>query len=244
MANDNEETVQDVVDSMTEKQKNVMYALIGQALEDAGVTDEDFEGGDNMKHNVFDNDEMYEDDYLTHADQAGILEMANKVGSFQDALEIFADDNGLQHDAIASGFAQENISTLFPELNAGRKPVRRSTTVRHGEGNAQNVSLEGVEMSGAYVLHNHVVVNGESDTFSDLDFYEMCDHQDVSGFALVSGDKWYWMKPLVPINEAVYNEARLGVPIDALLSGGTSIDEATLEVLRNNGYIDYQRGYL
>lgn len=115
--NDDEETVQDVVDSMSEKQKNVMYALIGQALEDAGVTDEDFEGGDNMKHNVFDNDEMYEDDYLTHADQAGILEMANKVGSFQDALEIFADDNGLQHDAIASGFAQENISTLFPEYH-------------------------------------------------------------------------------------------------------------------------------
>lgn len=114
MAN-NGKTVQDVIDSMSEEQKNVMYALIGQALEDAGVGDD--EEDDDMKHNVFDNDEMYEDDYLTHADQAEILVMANKVGSLQDALEIYADENNLQHDAIASGFAQENISTLFPEYH-------------------------------------------------------------------------------------------------------------------------------
>lgn len=117
MANENnEKTVQDVVDSMTEEQKNVMYALIGQALEDAGAGDDE-EDDDDMKHNVFDNDETYEDDYLTHADQESILAMANKVGSLQDAIEIYSDENNLQHDAIASGFAQENIHTLFPEYH-------------------------------------------------------------------------------------------------------------------------------
>ncbi len=110
MANE-EKTVQDVVDSMTEEQQNVMY-------EDAGMDeDEDDEEDYNMKHNVFDQDDMYEDEYLTHSDQQDILTMATKIGSFREALEIYADDNDLQHDAIASGFAQENISTLFPEYH-------------------------------------------------------------------------------------------------------------------------------
>lgn len=128
MANE-EKTVQDVVDSMSEEQKNVMYALIGQALEDAGAGDEE---DNNMKHNVFDNDEMYEDDVLTHSDQEDILNIANKVGSFQDALEIYADDNGLQHDAIASGFAQENISTLFPEYHDVRPGAPELITTDQG----------------------------------------------------------------------------------------------------------------
>lgn len=107
---DEEETVEDVFNTLTEKQKNVVYAIIGQALEDNG-------GENDMKHNVFDMDDYMEDDYLTHADQEDILTMANKVGSFQDALEIYSNENDLQHDAIASGFAQENISTLFPEYH-------------------------------------------------------------------------------------------------------------------------------
>lgn len=125
----NEKTVQDVVDSMSEEQKNVMYALIGQALEDAGAGDDE---EDDMKHNVFDNDETYEDDYLTHSDQAEILGMANKVGSFQDALEIYAEENNLQHDALASGFAQENISTLFPEYHDVRSGAPELITTDQG----------------------------------------------------------------------------------------------------------------
>lgn len=125
----NEKTVQDVVDSMSEEQKNVMYALIGQALEDAGAGDEE---DDDMKHNVFDNDEMYEDEYLTHSDQEGILAVANKVGSFQDALEIYAEENDLQHDALASGFAQENISTLFPEYHDVRSGAPELVTTDQG----------------------------------------------------------------------------------------------------------------
>ena len=115
-----EKTVQDVVDSMTEEQKTVMYALIGQALEDAGVDDNDDSEEDNdMKHNVFDNDEMYQDDVLSHSDQEAILELAKKGGSFQDALEYYAEENGLSHaDAVSSGFAQTGdggVSWLFPE---------------------------------------------------------------------------------------------------------------------------------
>ena len=119
--NNNEETVKDVIDSMSEKQKTVMYALIGEALESNDEDIEHSEGGyDTMKHNVFDNDEIYEGGVLCHADQGEILEMAKKPGmTFQSALEMYADENKLQHDALSSGFAQDtadgNVSWLFPE---------------------------------------------------------------------------------------------------------------------------------
>lgn len=110
-----EKTVQDVVDSMTEEQKTVMYALIGQALEDngAGTDDDDSEGGnDDMKHNVFDADEQ--DNYegvLTHSDQEEILKLAKttSVGSLRDAMEIYAEKS----DHLAHGI--DEIETLFPE---------------------------------------------------------------------------------------------------------------------------------
>lgn len=125
---DNEKTVQDVVDSMTEEQKTVMYALIGQALEDAGADENDDEskGGDNsMKQNVFDNDERQETGYLSHSDQEEILNLAksSQVGSFQTALQIYAEDNDvLAHDAVG-GFPETgegNIYNLFPEYKEVR----------------------------------------------------------------------------------------------------------------------------
>lgn len=114
---ESEETVADVFDTLTEKQKNVVYALIGQALED-GVEDEDDEGEDNMKHNVFDQDDHK--DVLSHSAQENIVSMAksSQIGSFQNALQIYAEDNNLQHDALSSGFVQTgegNVATLFPE---------------------------------------------------------------------------------------------------------------------------------
>lgn len=117
---DDEKTVKDVFDSMTDEQKTVVYAMIGQALEDAGV---DGEKGDeeDMKHNVFDMDEQQQD-YLTHSDQGEILEMAkkNNIGSFKRALEIYSEENGVEisHADTVGGFIQNgagNVTTLFPE---------------------------------------------------------------------------------------------------------------------------------
>lgn len=120
----NEKTVKDVVDSMTEEQKTVMYAMIGQALEDAGVIeDEDEEGDEDMKHNVFDNDYNNQEDYLTHSDQGYILDMAkkNNVGSFKRALELYSEENGVEitHADTVGGFTQSlgtgDVTKLFPE---------------------------------------------------------------------------------------------------------------------------------
>ena len=103
-----EKTVQDVIDTMTEEQKTVMYALVGAALEDD--MEEDEGGDEDMKHNVFDQDEQKKDSYLSHSDQAKILEMAKatSIGSLQHAMEIYAEENALQHGI-------DEIETLFPE---------------------------------------------------------------------------------------------------------------------------------
>lgn len=125
-----DKTVKEVFDSMTEEQQNVVYAMIGMALED-GEADEDddeiehSEGGEEvMKNNVFDRGEVQTGAVLTHADQEMILARAKKNGSFQAAVQEFMEENELQHDAIASGFVQEgepyNISTLFPDYKEVR----------------------------------------------------------------------------------------------------------------------------
>lgn len=119
MAEENKEkTVQDVIDTMSEEQKNVMYALIGQALEEKGEDEGDDE---EMKHNVFEN-EANETDYLSHSVQADILDMAkkNNVGSLQRAMEIYSEENGLEimHADTVGGFVQSgagNVTELFPE---------------------------------------------------------------------------------------------------------------------------------
>ena len=120
-----EKTIREVFNELTGEQQEVVYALIGMALEDANKNENDDEEGDgNMKHNVFDNDERKQD-YLSHSVQEDIIKLAksSQVGSLQTALEIYADSNGLQHDALSGGFTQNgtgNVTMLFPEYQEVR----------------------------------------------------------------------------------------------------------------------------
>ena len=109
-----EKTVQDVVDSMTEEQRNVMYALIGQALEGQNAEHSNIENGgeDEMKHNVFENENVKENnDVLTHAEEEAILRDAKRYGSLRESC--------LQHGITnidAAGY-------LFPEYqNLNKEP--------------------------------------------------------------------------------------------------------------------------
>lgn len=118
-----EKTVQDVFDTFTEEQKTVVYALIGQALEDAGGSDDDdekvehsddFEGGNNtMKHNIFDTDTQTQGAVLSHADQMEIINLAKSsaVGSLKTAMEIYASEHP---DTLQHGF--DDIGILFPDF--------------------------------------------------------------------------------------------------------------------------------
>ena len=94
-----DKTVQEVIDSMTEEQKTVMYALIGQALEDA-EGDNDSKGGNTMKQNAFDMDNEYDGEVLSHSELEAIVGDAKRYGSMKDAF-------------IAHGI--EQIDYLFPE---------------------------------------------------------------------------------------------------------------------------------
>lgn len=132
-----DETIKDVFDAMTEKQKMVVYALVGNAMseeEDDDKKKEDSKGGDDsMKHNVFDTDQT-ESNVISHSDQEGILEMAKnrQVGTFQNAFSMYIEDNALQHDATASGFDTSSIDKLFPEYQEVRPGVPELITSDQG----------------------------------------------------------------------------------------------------------------
>lgn len=92
-----EETVADVLDTLSEKQKTVVYALIDKALK------ENNGGNDNMKHNVFEPETEELGDVLTHSEMKDILADGKRYGSLRESV--------LQHGI-------EEISTLFPDDKA------------------------------------------------------------------------------------------------------------------------------
>lgn len=120
----NDKTIQQIIDEMTDEQRTVLYAMVGQALEHSDIDeendeedDEEIEGGnDEMKHNVFDQTEMQEVGTLSHSDQEAIIQLAKQssVGSLKEAMAIFAEQNSLQH-----GF--EDYEVLFPEYELTKK---------------------------------------------------------------------------------------------------------------------------
>lgn len=114
---DEEKTVADVINSMTEEQKNVMYAMIGRAMDDQGESDpesednndDDPKGGTNtMKHNVFDKDDRQKENVLVHSDGSEV--------SSEEISTIFGDIKrygSLKDSVLAHGI--DNVDYLFPD---------------------------------------------------------------------------------------------------------------------------------
>lgn len=108
---DEEKTVKDVIDSMTEEQKNVTYALIGEAIEQTKkeILGDKYEEGNEedktVKHNAFENEntEKNEGEELTHSEFVEIMNDAKRKGSVKDAF--------LEHGIT-------NVGNLFPEHQA------------------------------------------------------------------------------------------------------------------------------
>ena len=101
------ETVEDIFNTLSDVQKNVVYFMIGSALEDAGVAEHSDEGGSQMKKNVFDNMENQEKHTLSHSDMQAILADAQKCGSLKSAFMAHAQTYGI-----------ENIDLLFPDAQS------------------------------------------------------------------------------------------------------------------------------
>lgn len=129
---DDAETVQDVLNSMSEKQKNVLFALVAEGIaagEETKKSDNN-EEDNTMKHNVFDNDRQDEANVLSYTDQTAIINLAkaSNVGSLQHAMDLFAEQN--PDSVLAHGI--ENISQLFPEYKDVRPGAPEMLTTDQG----------------------------------------------------------------------------------------------------------------
>ena len=111
---DGEKTIADVLETLNEEQKLAVYALIGE-MDNDDNDDNDYknEGGEGMKHNVFDQEENRQENVLTHSAMNEILELSKQpsIGSFRQARKVYEEQNELQHNA----FDDENLGTLMPE---------------------------------------------------------------------------------------------------------------------------------
>ena len=107
------ETVADVFNTLSEKQKTVVYAMIGQALEDASNKNknDESEGGDEtMKHNAFDQNDQNNENVLSHDAMETIINDGKRYGSLKESFLAHADEYGIT-----------NIDYLFPEAQTLNK---------------------------------------------------------------------------------------------------------------------------
>ena len=121
-----EETIEDVFNTLSDKQKQAVYAIVGEALEHSDEDDEEKsekeesekeEGEEeSMKHNVFESDTKNTEQFLQHNDEVEIIKMAKDCGSLKKAMNAYINNNeSLQHSF-------ESIEELFPDyklLNPG-----------------------------------------------------------------------------------------------------------------------------
>ena len=118
---EDEKTVLDVFNTLNDEQKIMVYSLVADAVEsneDSNGKDDKneinhSEGGNEMKKNVFDQEDMDQGKTLSHSAMNEILELAKtpSVGSFQQARRIYENENELQHDA----FDEETMGMLMPD---------------------------------------------------------------------------------------------------------------------------------
>ena len=236
MAENKEKTVKDVFDEFTEEQKTVVYAMIGQALEDAGADEEDEEENDaDMKHNVFEQDEMTQD-YLSHADQMEIIKMAKQssIGTLKQAIKAYAEDNDmLQHSEDGVGIF-ENYGVLFPELELLKKgepetlyahdqswvgpalakihksPFSRIRT-RHADARLAELKAKGYQKKGdeKTIMGQITVINRETtpQTIYIKDNLHRDDIVDITDFSIVD---YQWKMMRTVLNETMVLAAMVG----------------------------------
>lgn len=185
---EDDETIEDVINTFNKKQKDVFYAVVGEIMSQNGSPDDKKKeekekgGNENMKHNVFDNDQQVQSNVLSHADQAEILKLAKSdgIGSFKAAMKIYMEENNLQHSDI-SGFVQTgngNVATLFPEYveaHPSRTPelitndmgwvdaiMAKTQKIPHGRVRTSHVDIRNIDSLAAkgYVKGNEKKITG------------------------------------------------------------------------------------
>lgn len=127
---DDKKTIQDILNTLTEKQKDAVAYIIDTIVNpDDGTAEESDKDSDvkhnsemeeeenEMKRNVFDQETENKDAFLSHADGEKIIEMAKAYGggSLKAAMEAYVTENKKDELAHAAAANITNISQLFPE---------------------------------------------------------------------------------------------------------------------------------
>ena len=114
-----DETIQDVFNTLNDKQRNVVEYIVSEALKDGKTGDENKGGDEYMKHNVFDQDETKQDGVLSHDAMNTIITDAKRYGSLKESFLAHAGDYGI-----------DDIDWLFPDaknLNTQPEFIKRDT---------------------------------------------------------------------------------------------------------------------
>lgn len=156
-----EETVADVFNTLTDKQKEVVYAMIGQAIEhaddtiDENNTDETEGGNENMKHNVFDTDKnTQKENVLSHDAMNAIIGDAKRYGSMKESF--------LQH---AEEYGIDNLEYLFPDdkNSLGNTPIfiqRDTSWVRDFMGSVHHTPFSRIKSIFADITEDEARAKG------------------------------------------------------------------------------------
>lgn len=124
------ETISEIFETLTEKQKDAVYAIVGQILESGNDDKEDKNEGGNktMKHNVFDNDERQEENTLSHAEMQAIITDAKRYGSMRESFLAHATE--MSKDIEQTYGIKGADDWLFPDaknLNTPPEFIQRDT---------------------------------------------------------------------------------------------------------------------
>lgn len=119
-------TMEEIFESMTEEQQNLLLGMVGEALvnkkeneeydEKKDDEEDELEGGKTMKHNAFDKESTTEDKVLTHSDIQNVIKDIKRYGSLKESMvanEITVEQvaNTLKH----ADYGVEHIDYLFPD---------------------------------------------------------------------------------------------------------------------------------
>lgn len=234
-----DKTVKEAFDGAMSKldddEKDAVMAVIGMAME--GDDDDDTEeGGDNMKHNVFDNETQQDRSVLSHADQEAIITLAKQsnVGSFKQAVQLYCEETGvLQHSDDNVGVF-EDYGVLFPELELLKKgepetlykydqswvtaalnkihksPFSRIRT-RHADARLAELKAKGYQNKGdkKTVMNQITMINRETtpQTIYIKDSLHRDDIVDITDFSIVD---YQWKTMRMVLNETIVLAAMVG----------------------------------
>lgn len=130
-------TVQDVLDTLTDEQKEAVAMVIGTISEDVDDNnDEEEEEDEEVRHSLFDQDKKDEQPgvtYLSHSDVEGIFKDAKKCGSLREAVQKYEEEHGgvIAHSIDTTGmttatgtqtYGVNDVSMLLPDYKSLNTP--------------------------------------------------------------------------------------------------------------------------